>query len=886
MNFLKRILRSKWLGFLIFYGWNVFYIITLITLESSERVFSELVYNVFTSYTPVHYLWITGIMCFIPFFCLFVGWKWLDNDRNRLLKWFYGFQVPLSFLMLFRLGGFNEVTPEILMYFVLLTVPVIGYGTNLLWGKKIPASLNTVFRVFQVVVGLGVAMFLLIYILPITWIILRELIENLPSSRDLLEMGFVAAILSIFFLLTGTLTIFFPLALIKYYMIDGSRELSKAWKTDASSRLIGLVSVALVVFLIYPREQPQEFALKVSKEWLDGTVSNEEMLHDQERIKEGLINAYLWRYRYIGRTENNYNGVGNLYEEAFDSEANWIIDVHDFLINPFVYHGGYSDKSYAAEYYEQLFDTPMERAEKDHIIEAMRNSFELRRVEANILDIDQKQVEVTDRDIEFKQLEDGVVEVMFHERYENRTYRQQEVFYYFSVPENTVVTGMWLGDTDEQPRLFPYTIAPRGAAQKAYKAVVQRRQDPSLLEQVGPYQYRLRIFPIPGRDRVRFSSDRKEKEPRPMHITLRLLTKADENGHIELPELTEKRNVFWEPNTLLGCAEDEWFPSIERKFEPSKTTTTAFFDGTKLSISPVAELPTRTVDDAFTVVVDGSYSMNEHAEKLKVILDDFRFKNNVEVLILNGDSLIEAPLPFGYSNFIGNNYPMKHLSKWQTKHPERRLLWITDKGSYELLQEDSVYKASKFSEPIDVLHLNGYAAIYDDAFVETVLTSGGNVYTDIDSWIQNVKLQQAESQTAWYENGNQYLFEQTDFDGDDDPFTAFYASRLAMASNRNKANVTVEDMDQLHELAKKHSFVSPYSSMICLVSEEQRRLLEELSARKDRFERIVETGKVEGNLNLMASPEPHEWALMIAALMLFTFLYRERIRILYSSYFG
>lgn len=47
----------------------------------------------------------------------------------------------------------------------------------------------------------------------------------------------------------------------------------------------------------------------------------------------------------------------------------------------------------------------------------------------------------------------------------------------------------------------------------------------------------------------------------------------------------------------------------------------------------------------------------------------------------------------------------------------------------------------------------------------------------------------------------------------------------------------------IHAVAKKYKIVSPYSSMLVLVNDEQRQLLKEAEAQSDRFDRKVENGK-------------------------------------------
>ncbi len=84
--------------------------------------------------------------------------------------------------------------------------------------------------------------------------------------------------------------------------------------------------------------------------------------------------------------------------------------------------------------------------------------------------------------------------VRVRDQYTNTTYMNQEVIYEFSLPDGTVVTGLKLGPDLE----FEGQIAPRGAAATVYQREVNRSRDPALLEQTGPRQWRLRVFPVPG----------------------------------------------------------------------------------------------------------------------------------------------------------------------------------------------------------------------------------------------------------------------------------------------------------------------------------------------------------------------------------------------------
>jgi putative PEP-CTERM system integral membrane protein len=88
-------------------------------------------------------------------------------------------------------------------------------------------------------------------------------------------------------------------------------------------------------------------------------------------------------------------------------------------------------------------------------------------------------------------------------------------------------------------------------------------------------------------------------------------------------------------------------------------------------------------------------------------------------------------------------------------------------------------------------------------------------------------------------------------------------------------------LDAIHAIAKKYQIVSPYSSMLVLVNDEQRQLLKEAEAQSDRFDRKVENGKEnlsKPNNPLKASvPEPSGgWLLGVSAIALFIFVKRRR----------
>jgi hypothetical protein len=114
------------------------------------------------------------------------------------------------------------------------------------------------------------------------------------------------------------------------------------------------------------------------------------------------------------------------------------------------------------------------------------------------------------------------------------------------------------------------------------------------------------------------------------------------------------------------------------------------------------------------------------------------------------------------------------------------------------------------------------------------------------------------------------------------PFAALAARRLVLAEmQRQRGTITqLETLDALHTLAVDYEIVTPYSSMIVLVTQQQESMLERLSDDSDRYQREVEgmgDTMPSSPLPLTGVPEPQEWLLLALAAALLVYLsYRQR----------
>ncbi len=871
MNKLKAFLKHPVIAVFIFYGWNILGILSVILVETRMHPIADLVGSVMDGYTPAVYLFQVVAILAIPLVCFVVGIFRFQKQYGHMLRWFYGVEVPLLVLGIFRLVAVNDLSGHAFWFFLYGLTGVLAYAWYLLFPHRFKEQAEVFFRVFFLAIGLQVILFLLLYIVPLLWLIIKHLGDiDLLDFEEFFKASLMAIVLALFMTMSGTLFFISPIAFFWMWIVENGRTLWHRLRTVRGLRHVAVATLCLVIWVILPARQDQELAFATYTEYKESRDPN--LILDKEKsIKAGLVNAYLYDKRYIDR--KGKRPVSPLYEEAFGSAWKFGDTFHDFLFDAVLYHGEMDDVDKASLIYQELFDAPIERDQSKPILYTLGSAFRPSSGEATLLSIDQKMVLVTHRDIAYKEIEPGWVQVDFHERYINKTVSEEEIFYYFSMPESGVITGMWLGDEDSQPKKYPAQVSPRGAAQAVYQELREVRQDPALLEQVGPNQFRLRVFPIPGRP---WDDEQNPALENPMHLTLQLLLKTDASGQLQFPVLNEKRKVYWNDGLMENGTEQDWFPLESPQFSPSKPERLVLFDGWKAEQKTLESLPKRDIHDKYVLCYDGSYSMNANRDKLTEALERFPYKSTTPLYVADQNGLLERAWDQKIEkNFLGPLDPYRALKELQDKHPEAHLVFISDKGSYELMP-DSSRTFDPGTNLIDIVHLGELAPIYEDAISDAIRQSGGDTYRNMESWLNwhdRIPLSMA---VIGIRDGNTYwTFSWDPSAVNKSPINSVAASRLAMAQSK-KAVLATSDMDSLHKMAMDYSFVSPYSSMICLVNKQQQDRLDELSEGEDRYQREVETGKDSGNaFNIGAKgvPEPEEWLMIILAGGMIVFLY-------------
>uniref|UniRef100_UPI00286E7BE4 TIGR02921 family PEP-CTERM protein n=1 Tax=Chamaesiphon sp. VAR_48_metabat_403 TaxID=2964700 RepID=UPI00286E7BE4 len=615
-----------------------------------------------------------------------------------------------------------------------------------------------------------------------------------------------------------------------------------------------------------------------------------------ELLRKGLVNAYLSEYRYSRYPDER--SVFNAYHWLLSSDpiAQGVQDTYNFVTYPFTYQGKREDRQTAIDLYAQFFDESILRGEKKTIRHAVESDFNRSQANAGLWSIDTKRVLLTQQQLKVAPHGDWA-DVELYETYRNQTADPQEVFYYFSLPESAAVTGVWLGETADRSRRFPFQIATRGAAQKTYKAELQRQVapvDPALLEQVGPQNYRLRVFPVLA------------NQPMHMWMTYKVMNK---DGIWPLPHLNEHRNVYWNRNTQrtidskpVAAASGEWLPeSIAAANSAPQLHQLTLPNSSNIIAKPFAakdySLPK---NKRLAIVLDSSYSMNAHRSELAKTIDWLQAnilpQNQVDLYQTANESDRAQLLPMAGFNpdktvFYGKIEPQQMLAQFQTLSQTAAnskydaIVAITDRGSYELTTDKNLERS--MPAPLWMVHLGGLPHAYDDATLASIQSSGGSISTDIKTVMQRIStlpsLGEGTSLLSVVDNYAWFLTQAKDSTAQqDNNFDPIAARQWVTQVSQSLKPTQLKELDAVHVLAKRYNIVTPYSSAIVLVNDTQKETLKNAERDKDRFRREGEdksaplpSPQMMPSGQVSATPEPAEWLLISIALLLLGMVYRQ-----------
>ena len=416
----------------------------------------------------------------------------------------------------------------------------------------------------------------------------------------------------------------------------------------------------------------------------------------------------------------------------------------------------------AAVLYQRFFDETIVEGERETVVNAVRATWSLEQAEAAWQAVDDREVLLIQQEINVVEHGDWA-EVELHEIYQNQTSEQQEVVYYFNLPESAVLTGVWLGNSPDRTARFPFQVAPRGAAQAVYRNETRVFRDPALLEQIGPRQYRLRIFPILP-IRTDWDADRAHTlvvEAPPLYMWLTYQALATEAGW-PVPSLAYKRNVYWNGETIRlvngsrsEATEEAWLPETLEASGPFEPVIhrVDFPNGESVLAVPEAqvELPALPANLQIAVVLDRSRSMARYTAEVVEVFERLAQriapKSSVEVFLTASLYRGEPPSRTNFSDFdpqeilfFGGQNAAELLDQFENLSAGETydaILVFTDGSGYEL--GESQLDVPIPAAPIWMIHLGSDIPMgYDDDTLEAIQASRGGVVGDLDQALTQI----------------------------------------------------------------------------------------------------------------------------------------------------
>ena len=959
MKILKWFVDPRVWAYGLFWSWNLIFFAFLL-LGFAPLMLPDLIPAVVAGVIPVQFLIFAVILISVPVVAVVLGITLLRRAPNGLFALWYGIEGPLMLMLAMRFFLFRDLTPGVA---ALMTMATLGMAT-LLWqilDKHIDTrgpvltGVRVIGLTVLLVIDLYASLWIAFYVFPVAaqiWNSIGSMVSNFWYAlthfdwRTLFTLTW-AVPFSIFggilLAYTATLAIGAPIVvpLIAIHSWQRGMRAMIAQSAPRAFAATSMVILACAFIFVLTNQQPQRAAFALLKNPPANPNEARALLDQTGTLRAGLLNTYLASFRYISAV-GEVRHIGDLYRSALRLSPEQAADIevmYNVVAQPFLYEPVNPPKAddridgralreepaEAAKLYKTFFDERIIDGEHETIVNAVRSTWSSQQAEAAWQAVDDREVLLTRQEITISENNDWA-EVELYEVYQNQTTQRQEVVYYFSLPESAVVTGVWLGNSEDRHARFAYRVAPRGAAQAVYRNELRRNMDPALVEQIGPRQYRLRVFPIEPRRWIRDGSlnGGTFKEGPPMHMWLTYRVLARDNVWT-MPRLAEGRNVYWDATTVrvvngktMSADAQAWLPASVAAVSPVKPTThrVEFPSGESIVAQPVSasDLPRLPANLRLAVVVDRSRSMNKLAADVKATFARLSQISGAatDVYLTASSYRGEAPTRVTLNEFNADNIVylggqnagelLAQFDQLRAGKEYDAILVVTDGSGYEL--GESAFKLSIPNTPVWMIHLGGNLPLgYDDATLEVIQASGGGASNNVEDALTRVAVALNRKQVASLANASAnatadwvdgYVWltasnrvgrstpgSASISDNEGHPFAAFAARRVILDTMyRERASLKQLTMlDHLHDIAIKNSIVTPYSSMIVLVNTQQENLLKQLEKQGDRFEREVEeVGDTVPQAAVTGVPEPHEWLLIaLAVAMLAGYAYKTRM---------
>lgn len=609
-----------------------------------------------------------------------------------------------------------------------------------------------------------------------------------------------------------------------------------------------------------PKTLPSYLRSTQNNPTLFGPEARKQWRSQQEHYRHNILQLYTSPKKYVAATK------GCILNNSFAQQTSWLLKLSCIPLRPFLYKDWKEPKvlhKRASRLYQRFFDAPLSLNEEQYLRRFHRASRSARPLHAGLSSIGAKRVWLAQQTIHLQPHHEWARWTL-HEVYENKTDSIQEISYTFSLPEGAIISGLWLGKNGK--RKHRYVVAPRGAAQRVYYNEVRQQEDPAWLQQTGPQQYHLRVFPIPVRSSKEMSSTAHR-----VHLWLEVQV-LSHNKRWPAPVLLERRNVYWNNNTqrtLQGktfASTLWWKPLPRKKNQRSKLRCITLAPSVSWKMEPLPSTPPVIRGKSIAIVIDRSWSMRWVKQNLKKQLS--WVKNHIIPhhrvdLIFTTTSLWKEPptivknakdIQFPHLEFFGGMTTSTMLFQLLLLRKQQKydaVLMLTDSSAFRIPSTRHLRWPSDV--PLWFVHVGGKLSKgYSTSIHRAIRQSHGGVRTHVMQVMQAISWSWARPGITVRPMGNSLWSRLQPHEHC--PKTP--ATKKTLSVPNNKASVwkawaaraemmvpllshphlEKQEAHRLHSMAKRYSLVGPFSSMLVLVNALQRKSLLRWSRSPYRFQ--------------------------------------------------
>lgn len=204
----------------------------------------------------------------------------------------------------------------------------------------------------MLVVGLWLSALLMFYVVPTVPALIIEFLK-FHWLRDFINIFRYDVAFSLLWWMpllflqlgfTATLFVAMPFVMASLYVQSYRRiVVSFSSQYGISRTYFGAIAVVTAWVIVFSslQYQPQKEVFKLLENPVANDTDKQALLAKSDQIKEGLLNAYLWSYRYLSPVAES-NHIAAMYKIVFGipDRADQVIQTsYNYLISPFLYKG-------------------------------------------------------------------------------------------------------------------------------------------------------------------------------------------------------------------------------------------------------------------------------------------------------------------------------------------------------------------------------------------------------------------------------------------------------------------------------------------------------------------------------------------------------------------